>query len=394
MAVDVTQEQYFEPLVGSEVALQVRAVAQSDYQKAKQKLMDQALERISTTFSVDRFLIESLEKLERQWRLEHSKGERALRIDQQFRGLAVASLTSGLTGEMRTSEKVHSFGGDLKFLVEKFKNELKIDEQIISASISFASDAESFPQDIAKKLYETVSELRKHKTQLATQTSRIRSITDWILGSEDKIAQSLRNRNLISLKDLSGWVHESRDCFANANPRLEKFMGSYEAPWYTYCEKVFGASASYSTLENALRNANQSEAQSQRQRQAHRAREIETQFRYLARDADLRFEQANSEGQRADVTTGLGITLDLKANSGKYSAIYGIPNQFDANIPALQIEILMLSQSKYPELAVEIKAIDKPQNGIEVSSVGPVDAANFGKLQLELLTMLNSKFQF
>ncbi|MEY4348567.1 MAG: hypothetical protein RIS43_986 [Actinomycetota bacterium] len=373
------------PCSGLRLAAAISRHAELDYRSAKAVLQDQAEAEVAKALGFSMSFLSEISQFQRRqnWSSNRMHNEVAS-LQSSVRFIANSLLTPGRTGFDRTQQKVWQFIKDahqVEFMLRE-ADQSHLASVLAEAIHKFEStDA---PEAFANGLYLHLEELRREKTGLSTNVSRVRRISEWLLEQENAQFKSLGDRTLTNYSEAEKWLEEVFFAFISDNEKLEKFGASYRRAWDLEGRNTLEGVSSDNdkVLENL---AYMRKPTSSLKRHQMNLLSFEESM-----DMPLMREQRSQSGSRADFTSPAQVELDLKAGGRGLEARYTLPAHVQPRTQELQIKLMTFVGKEFPTEEVSITATTSPRAIITVAATSS-NSERFGKVAFAVLQMLNKE---
>lgn len=303
------------------------------------------------------------------------------------RQIANSLVTPGRMGMVRTTEKLWQFVSEARqaqqLLLHAGHRELG--DQLSTFLSKFEDDqaVEAF----ATGLYMHVEELRRERTSLTTNVSRVRRISEWLMDQTQGKPFELGQMGIQDNDQANKWLIDVFDAYLKDNLKLEKFAASYRGAWMQEGLRTIEAKASDFSYDMLLDQKRLITEKPQPTLRRHQMEQLQM-FESMAFPG-VRKEVAGV-GTRADFVSSANVEMDLKAGQRGLEARFTLPDLSVQRTPELQIKVMQFVSKRFPEQEFSIYAVKAPRPGIGVASSG-ASAEAFGKAAFEVLRMLNEE---
>lgn len=378
------------PCSGRTLAEVIHSTARREYDEQREVVTEQTAAGILMTFGLG--LEEWEQILEADLlRRKTDRASNSMSVRQSFKQLCNSVLMSGSGGQDRAEQKLEEFFSNVEQLQKsEFANfDTRIADifnQLLKAT-HYGTNSE-----LVERIYSNVDESRREKNAIATRMSRIRKVAEYVLEPDSSAARKLGEIRLQDKNDASDWLFDVSKAFIESKQSLNKFVGSYEKPWYDLGHKVIERNELdtrqlYS--RNSLRNVHLIE------------RLLETPIReemkYM-KLADESFDLSDrtkyrlqAERSKNDFETE-DVAMELKVAGKQYEAIFTLPLFAAEFLSEIQIRLMEYIYKNHPEIELNVAANSRPKPTLTISVTG-LDIQRFGNLQLSALKFLQNEVQ-
>ena len=376
------------PCSGRTLAEVIHSTARREYDEQREIVTERTAASILMTFGLGFDEWEQILEAD-LLRRKTARSSKSISVRQSFKQLCNSVLMSGSGGQGRAEQKLEEFFSNVEQLQKsEFANfDTRIADifnQILKAS-HFGS-----PSERVERIYSNVEESRRERNSIATRMSRIRKVAEYVLEPDSPSARKLGESHLQDRNDAMNWLLEVSSAFIESKQSLNRFVGSYEKPWYDLGGNVvernqLDTRQLYS--RNSLRNVHLIE------------RLLETQssedMKYMKFDdesmdlSDRTKYRLRAERSKYDFETE-DVSMELKVAGKQYEAIFLLPAFTSDFLSEIQIMLMEYVYKNHPDLELNVAASSRPKPTLSMSVTG-LDIQRFGNLQLSVLKFVQSE---
>jgi hypothetical protein len=373
------------PCSGLRLAAAISRHAELDYRAAKATLQERAEVEVAKALGFSPSFLAEISQFQRRNSWSSSRMHNDVsNLQSSVRFIANSLLTPGRTGLDRTQQKVWQFLKDsyqVEFMLrEADQNQLA---QALSETIS-RFESNDAPETFANGIYLHLEELRREKTGLSTNVSRVRRISEWLLEQENDRYKNLGDKTLSDHSEAKKWLEEVFLAFISDNEKLEKFGASYKRAWELEGHKTLEGVSAEDEKSLDLLSFSQKPSSSLKRHQMNLL-SLEDSI-----EMPLKRENRSQSGYRADFTSPAQVEMDLKAGSRGLEARFMLPDHVQFRTQELQIKVMSFVGSSFPHLDLSISATTSPRPSIVVAAHG-AGSDVFGNVAFAVLAMLNKE---
>ena len=376
------------PCSGRTLAEVIHSTARREYDEQREIVTEQTAAGILLTFGLG---FEEWEQILEAdlLRRKTDRTSNSITVRQSFKQLCNSVLMSGSGGQDRAEQKLEEFFSNVEQLQKsEFANfDTRIADifnQLLKAS-HYGSTSE-----LVERIHSNVDESRREKNAIATRMSRIRKVAEYVLEPDSSSARKLGEIHLQDKNDASNWLFDVSRAFIESKESLNRFVGSYEKPWYDLGHKVIERNELdtrqlYS--RNSLRNVHLIERllktpireDMKYMKLADESMDLSDRTKYRLREERSRYDFESED-----------VSMELKVSGKLYEAIFLLPPFASDFISELQIKLMEYVYKNHPDLELNVSASGRPSPTLRMSVTG-LDIQRFGNLQLSVLKFVQSE---
>lgn len=309
-------------------------------------------------------------------------------LQQSFKQICNSALMPVSSAKERTEQKLQDFFKQINMI--RNSEFAKFDTRVAEIFLNIEKASHTMTEaELSHVIYQELTDLRRDKSGISNRMSRIRKVAEFVLEPDSTAARKLGETNLQDKNDASDWLFDVSRTFVESKQSSNKFVSSYEKPWYDLGYKVIERNeldVRQLAWRNSLRNVHLIEKMLTSSDEGNSWPSTDIFYNTLSDRTKyrLRAERSRYDFESEDVS------MELKVSGKLYEAIFLLPPFASDFISELQIKLMEYVYKNHPDLELNVSASSRPSPTLRMSVTG-LDIQRFGNLQLSVLKFVQNE---